>query len=253
MSENCVNAKTPLSDIRGKARETILENPYAPVIITFLYFLVKFSMTACFSTVFIPEALWAEILLKTISFLVNVMLGLLVAGRVRYFTLLSEGKNATVAALFSAFRKGPDRVLAGAFILELITLLCTLPGYIYSIFYPVSFSTTTENVTRALITLSLIVGGFLVSFLIRIPFMPLYYVLGDYVNMPLSKAIRMSFWLMKGNAGRYISLCISILPLLLLGYLSLGIGFLWISPLIQSSYAHFYLDLVLQKQRNNAE
>ena len=181
------------------------------------------------------------------------MLGLFVAGRIRYFTLLSEEKEASILSLFSAFRKGPDRVLKASLILQGIPFLCTLPGFVYSVFVPISLEYTPDNAKNAAIALSMVAVGTVASYLISIPFMPLYYILGDYVNMPLSKAVRMSFWLMKGNYFRYIGLCISLLPFFVLGFISFGVGFIWISPFIQSSYAHFYLDLISQKQQNNSE
>ena len=248
MSETTAMNKKRLSEIRGLARETILNNPYAPVLITLVYYVVKFSVTMCFSGVLLSDAIWAQILLKCISFVINIMLGLLVAGRIRYFTLLSEDKPAGFGALFSAFRKGPDRVLKASFLLQGIWFLCSLPGFIYSAFYPVTLDASPEDMPHMIITISLLLAGYLAAYLITVPFMPLYYILGDYVNMPLSKAIRMSFWLMKGNFFRYVLLSISMLPMLLLCFLSLGIAFLWISPFIQSTYAHFYLNLVAEKQ-----
>lgn len=249
MNDTVSISKTRLSDIRGLARETVLNNPYAPVLVTLVFYVFKFGVSACVGSMLISEAIWAQVILKIISFVVNVMLGLMVAGRIRYFTLLSENENATFASLFSAFRKGPDRIIKASFILQGIYFLCSLPGFVYSVFYPVTTEFTPENNMHMTVAFSLIAAGYLAAFLISVPFMPLYYILGDYVNMPLSKAIRMSFWLMKGNYMRYVGLCISLLPVLFLGILSLGIAFLWISPLIQSTYAHFYLDIVKQKQQ----
>ncbi|MBR4581635.1 MAG: DUF975 family protein [Lachnospiraceae bacterium] len=250
MNDASPAVKTSLSDIRGLARETILDNPYAPVLITLIYFVFKFGFSMCFGGILLSDALWAQVVLKCISFIVNVMLGLLIAGRIRYFTLLCEDKNPFFGDLFSAFRKGPDRVLKASFVIQGIWFLCSLPGFIYSAFYPVGFDNTPENLKHTTITLILILLGYLIAYLVTVPFMPLYYILGDYVNMPLSKAIRMSYWLMKGNYFRYIGLCISMIPLIILCILSFGITLLWISPFIQSTFAHFYLDLVNQKQKS---
>ena len=236
--------KTPLSEIMARSRETTVNHPYGPVIVTLLFFCIQCTMFFCSSTFAISEALWAQVMYKVLSFFVNVMMGLFVMGRARYFTLLCEEKDPTIVNLFLGFRNKPDRVLLATCIFEGIYFVCTLPAYIYSFYYPLS----TEDMYHTTIAFGLLLAGNVLGFLITIPFEMLYYVLGDFINLPFKKAVRFALWLMKGNYMRYIGLYISLLPFVLLGWLSLGLGFLWISPLIQSAYAHFYLDLVKQKQ-----
>ena len=250
--------KTPLSEIHALSRETTLTNPYAPIVVTLLFFSFKFALSACSGSASLPNALWAQILVKCFSLLTEVFFGLFVAGRIRYFTLLCEDRDATVGNLFHSFKKGPDRFLAASAIFQGIPFLCTLPAYVYSVFHPiiVDVSGTIPKLSRedliqvGIITLILLVGE-IIGFLILIPFMPLYYIIGDFDKISISKAVRMSFWLMKGNKMRYIGLCFSMIPFFLLGYLSFGLAFIWISPYIQCGFAHFYLDLMKQKQDGN--
>ena len=53
--------------------------------------------------------------------------------------------------------------------------------------------------------------------------------------------------LMKGNKWRYFLLALSFLGWILLGILSLGIGFFWIIPYIETTTAAFYYDIKAQK------
>ena len=174
----------------------------------------------------------------------NVMMGIFVMGRIRYFTLLNEEKEPGIVTLFLGFRKKPDRVLLAACIFEGINFIATLPAYIYSFYYPL----TMDDMVHTAIAFGLLILGYLVGFICTVPFFALFYVLGDFVNLPFPKAVRFALWLMKGNFFRYIGLEIRLIPFEILGWLSLGLGFLWISPFMQSAYAHFYLDLVKQKQ-----
>lgn len=236
--------KTPLSEIRARSRETTVNHPYAPVIVTFLFFCIQCTIFVCSSFFAISDALWAQLLYKVLSFFMSVMMGLFVMGRTRYFALLCEEKEPGILNLFLGFRSKPDRVLLAACIFEGIYFITTLPAYIYSFFHPLSI----DDVYHTSIAFGLLFLGYAAGFFITIPFEMLYYVLGDFINMPFKKAVRFSLWLMKGNYMRFLGLTISLIPFEILGWLSLGIGFLWISPLIQSAYAHFYLDLVKQKQ-----
>jgi uncharacterized membrane protein len=52
---------------------------------------------------------------------------------------------------------------------------------------------------------------------------------------------------MKGNKWRYFLLALSFLGWILLGILSLGIGFFWIIPYIETTTAAFYYDIKAQK------
>ncbi len=235
----------PLSEIRANARETMLENPYSPVVVAFLFFMIKFALTGCSLFFTLGEDLWMQWAAKIGNLLIDVFIGLFVMGRVKYFTVLCEGKEkASINLLFSAFRSGPDRVLFASLFFEGISFVFSIPAFIYSLYYPLSFGKTKEM----LIAFAILFAGSLCSFLVYLFFMPLYYVMGDFPNMSFSKSLKMSVWLMKGNHLRYLGLCISLVPLMILGTVSFGIAFFWISPVLQSAYAHFYLDLIKQKQ-----
>ena len=52
---------------------------------------------------------------------------------------------------------------------------------------------------------------------------------------------------MKGNKWRYFLLALSFLGWILLGILTLGIGFFWITPYIETTIAAFYNDIKAQK------
>ena len=240
-----MKTKTRLPIIRGLARNTILEHPYAPVIISLVYFAITgllYGSAALFS---LGEGLVPFILYQIITLLMQVMVCVFDIGRRKYFVELGEKKEAPMLMLFAAFRGNVPTVLGAAFFLMGIRFVLTLPAVILSYVHPIS----TENLKESAIIVGLMLLGHLFAYLATVPFFPLLYLIGDFKSMPLGKAMRMSLWLMKGNFFRYIGFAISMIPLTLLGYLSFGLGFLWISPLIQSSYAHFYLDLLHQKKK----
>ena len=238
--------KTSASEIRARARDTMLNNPYVPVIVTFVFFLISLVLNSCTAFFTLGEELWMIWSAKIAGLIFAVFTGLFSLGRIRYFTVLCENKSeATVGMLFCAFRSYPDRILSASLFLEGIDFVFTLPGFIYSLYYPVSFT----QPKHLLIAFGILSAGHLIAFLITAAFMPLYYIMGDFTKISFPKALKMSSWLMKGNYFRYLGLCISLIPLILLGFVSFGIAFLWISPVIQSANAHFYLDLVNQKQQ----
>lgn len=241
------NGISPVKEIRGRARLTLMEHLNPSIGITLIYYMIYFVITLITALVSFEGSPLILILFELFSLAFHVFFALFTAGRAKYFTGIADNRNTAVKSLFSAFASNPGRIIGAAFIIEGVKLIFSLPGIVYSLTFP-------EGMNRLLywITLLLVVlAGKALGFLSLLAFMPLYYILMDFPNMPLSKALRMSVWLMKKNKMRYVGLLIGFLPLTIVGLLSFGIGFVWISPLVQCAAAHFYLDLLKQKQSKN--
>lgn len=71
-----------------------------------------------------------------------------------------------------------------------------------------------------------------------------YYLLLDFPDKGAIKIIRSSFRAIKGHRRRFFLLQCSFIPLYLLCELTLGIGFLWLTPYIHMTLVLFYLDMM---------
>ena len=69
------------------------------------------------------------------------------------------------------------------------------------------------------------------------------YILRDDPNISYNDAIELSMEMMDGNKWRLFLLDLSFIGWYLLALLTLGIGFLFLTPYIESTYANFYEDL----------
>ena len=69
------------------------------------------------------------------------------------------------------------------------------------------------------------------------------YVLKDNPNMKSNEAIEESMRLMSGHKAELFLLGLSFIGWALLSLLTLGIGFLWLIPYMQTAFAYFYEDL----------
>ena len=67
-----------------------------------------------------------------------------------------------------------------------------------------------------------------------------FYILKDYPELKNNAAIELSMAMMKGHKFDYFCLTLSFIGWIFLGILTLGIGFLWISPYMTTASAHFY-------------
>lgn len=238
------NGTTPVGEIRGKARLTLMEHLNPSVGLTLIYFMIYLVLNLTTTLMAFEGTPLMLIIFEAFSLAAHVFFALFTAGRAKYFTGIADKRSVAVKTLFGAFSSKPGRIIGGAFIIEGVKLLFSLPGIVYSLIIPEGMNRLTYWITLLLV----IIAGKLIAFLALIGFMPLYYILMDFPNMSLKKALRMCTWLMKNNKMRYIGLLIGFVPLLIVSYLSFGIGLIWVSPLIQTASAQFYLDLIKQRQ-----
>lgn len=69
------------------------------------------------------------------------------------------------------------------------------------------------------------------------------YILAESNNTGILEAIKLSSQMMKRKKNHLFCLQLSFIGWFLLGIITCGIAFLWVSPYIQSSYAAFYIEL----------
>ena len=74
-----------------------------------------------------------------------------------------------------------------------------------------------------------------------------FYILAEDDSIGAMDALKKSKEMMDGYKWKYFYLCLRFLGWALLCILTLGIGYLWLLPYAQVSYAHFYEDIKDQK------
>ena len=88
-------------------------------------------------------------------------------------------------------------------------------------------------------TLLLIIPGIIAAFSYSLVF----YIMTDDPNIGAMEAIDKSKKMMYGYKWKFFCLCLRFVGWILLGILTLGIGFLWIIPYLSVCYAKFYEDI----------
>jgi uncharacterized membrane protein len=137
--------------------------------------------------------------------------GPLLLGCVTFFLFLSRKQEAKLSLLFEGFQNF-TRALVAYLLLILYVLLWTLLLIIPGIMAALSYSQT-------------------------------FFILAENPKIEGRDAIRRSKAMMVGNRWKLFCLFWRFFGWCLLGILSLGIGFLWIIPYMQTSLARFYDDL----------
>lgn len=178
-------------------------------------------------------------LFEIISFILTIFLQLFQVGICLFYLKINCGQHASLTDIFYGFSSNSNTGLKISLLFTSISYVCMLPHTILE--YYNSF--TQEVIDFKILYLVLLIGN-IITQLFTIPFSQCYYLLLDFPNRTAKEIIRYSFSIMKHNFGRYLLFILSFIPLVLLSFLSFGIGLLWVLPYMQSSLASFYLDII---------
>ena len=137
--------------------------------------------------------------------------GPLILGITLFFLSLSRRREAKLEQLFEGFQRftqGLTTYLLLLLFIILWTLLLVIPGIVAAFSYSMTF-----------------------------------FLVADDPQLSGREALRRSKALMYGNRGKLFCLFWRFFGWFLLGIISLGIGFLWIIPYLQTTLARFYDDI----------
>ncbi len=188
------------------------------------------------------QSIFGVVLTLALSLLFAVILNVLQVGSALFFLNVACGQPHSLSNLFYGFREQSNKCLAISGIICGLLFLFELPAQIYSL------QTAAANTFSSLLSFY---GLELLAQLLFLPFSlalsQCYYLILDYPNLSAIETVKMSLRIMKGNKLRLFILQLSFLPLMLLSYLSFAIGFLWLTPYMQMTFALFFLDLMAPK------
>ncbi len=231
---------------------------YGTVIgILFLHLLCIFPLSAIVA----PFLEISYVIYIPLSFLVDIFCGFFIAGEALVYLKLACGQRPSIDDLFYYFH-GPysqkgSKVVRTQVVLGIVSVLCTIP---YTLAGRIMLSSVTVSGLSAqnelpfspalfLLYSILLVAGCAVNVFVQLLLSQIYYLMLDfpeYTAVQLIKKVAPA--LMKGQKARLFYIQLSFIPLMLLCLLSFGIGFLWLYPYMQATYANFYLDLVKKKK-----
>lgn len=247
--------KTPSSELKRRAKQT-LKGRYGLCIGTmFIVYAVVFTIVLIyFGAVFSLELAKASfftsgngkatfIIFRGAAFFAYVVMlslvGLLTPGISRIYLNLCTGQPARVSDLLYAFQNKPHKFLGFYFMTILIRIVWGIP---YFVVFAVSIITDFIPVMTVLTVLMYLLWLFGALFTMLFLSQSMF-ILIESPDKKVFASFRKSADMMKGYKGSLFYLYLSFFGIIVLGYCSFGIGFLWISPYIQCTLTEFYLDL----------
>lgn len=171
----------------------------------------RYKMDSSVFRMFLLILLGVISIILVYSILAFMIGGAIQLGMITFFISLHQGEPASVSDLFSQFHsfgKALGLRIVTIFFIWLWSLLLVIPGLIAAFRYSMA-----------------------------------PYILAENPDIGIMEALDLSKQMMSGNKLRLLFLGLSFFGWMLLGVITGGIAYLWISPYIEAAYAAFYLDI----------
>ncbi|MBQ8597426.1 MAG: DUF975 family protein [Lachnospiraceae bacterium] len=210
----------------------------------FIHMLCITPLTFAVTSLFAANTLMNLVLSTIASFLISLVSGLFIAGEAYMYLKIACNRPVTIGDLFYGFQHENQKVITLQAVIAGISVLTSLPAS------AVGFLSTMnpENNTLNNIYIFLFVLGLVIDLIISLMLSQAFFLMLDFPNYTPKQLLTKSIQLMKKNKWRLFRVQISFVPLVLLGYLSCGVGLLWVQPYMMATEANFYLDLIKKKQ-----
>lgn len=165
---------------------------------------------------------------------------ILMVGYVRLCYRIAVGEECEIGDLFFAVKNHFPRYLGLMSLLTLYSILSCLPGLLLWIFFSAG-----GNIGAGFLV------GYILLLVVPVTVLSRYamalFVLVEDPEMKVMEAMRFSKDLMQGNIWRMIRLEFSFLGIFMLGYLTFGIGYIWIMPYVVCANVRLYLTIKEEK------
>ena len=177
-----------------------------------------------------------------INFIIVLFGTILTVGQCSFYLNIACDGPYQFSDLFTGFKVHPNKTIITQLIIQILTTLPFIPAIVVMVIAVYA----DEMVLFFLLGCILFILGTGISWWISLKYSQVYYLLLDFPDYSAKELLKMSWKLMKGNAGRLLYLQVSFIPITLAGLLSFGIGLLFVLPYQNMTYTLFYLDLITE-------
>jgi len=155
-----------------------------------------------------------------------------------YFLNLACGFPCTFQDLFYGFRNNTDKALILAAVYTALSFLLEPYTYLANLYL------RTGDLKWGIYTCLVLAVSMIIYVPLSLMLSQAVFLILDFPDATVPELLRMSIKVMKGHKGRLFYLEASFIPLIMLAYCTLGIGFLWLYPYMKMTSTLFFLDIM---------
>lgn len=239
--------------MKAKAREQLIGN-YGPIIgATLLILIISTIASNIVNPMGIAPLSPARTLIYyAAAFIILWLTEFFYVGLYHMHLNAARGKEISIAQLAFPIRNGSNRFLGVSFVLTIISFVVVIPNQIIMNRSTALLYGTPEEITAASAGMTVmsiatcIVAIVIMIIMLGLSLAPMLMI--DNPSMNTMEALSESWRYMKGNKWKMFVLALSFIGLCLLGLLSFGIAYIWITPYMQQSTIVFYETVVQPAQ-----
>lgn len=179
------------------------------------------------------------VLYAAILFILGLIATTLVVGELTIYFAFGAGLPARVFDIFKGLKEYPDRIVLTGIALFVICYGWFAPAVVALFMY-----VRNPGSTYLILFVGLLVIAAFSSIYVSIVTSQSFYVLLDFPELTVTEIIKTSGRMMEGRKLALVRLYVSFIPMAILGFLSAGIGFIFIEPYFKSTLTAFYVDIV---------
>ncbi len=178
------------------------------------------------------------IVVVSMIFLV-VLVSLFTPGNLKIYLNISENKPVHISDLLYGFKNKPHKFIGLNLIMFLIAMVWSIPYYVVMVVAEITNYIPVMIVLLIITYLLLLIGVTITSLYLS----QAAFIFVEAPDKGIFKCFKESVEMMKGNKGSLFYINLSFMGLVLLGYCSFGIAYLWIMPYITATLTEYYNEL----------
>ncbi|MFR8547908.1 MAG: DUF975 family protein [Lachnospiraceae bacterium] len=229
--------KTTNRELKFHARVLLSGKTGFLVLTTLLITFFDFGLDYIVDAAILPTGgLFNQILYYGCGLLCNMVYYILFAGLMHIYLNICRGRQVKISDLFCVFSDRPEQIAIYSILQYILSMVLSI-----SMQWSLSGILYAKEALLPFIIVPILLS--VVNLWIQLCLTPVLFLYCDDPSKTAVQLVRESWSLMRGSKGKLFFLEFSFIGLMILGMLSLGIGFLFVRPYLFLSQALFYLNL----------
>ncbi|MBQ9140818.1 MAG: DUF975 family protein [Lachnospiraceae bacterium] len=205
------------------------------ILVSCITYLITFLVTGSMPT----QTTTQYVIYSLVTGIISVFLGVFQTGTSLFYLNIACGQPYRLEDIFYGISNQPSRSITVSLANTLANWVCLTPTQIFLLLFMNS-----ESITYLMLMFVATGVGLLIYVPVSLAISQSFYILLDFPEYTGKQALAASWKLMKGHKGRLFYIQVSFLPLMILSFLSCGLGFLWLTPYMNMTYTLFFLDIM---------
>ena len=228
-----------ISVIKADSREFLLDKYSSFVPLLLLYFLMELAASLLPDLFFSYDDIFNEVGRMGTSFILSVLFGLAGVGLIKAALDSVRGMPVAPGTLFYAFKNRSNRFVIVQLIFTAIQTVLILP------LIPLNKYAVASGMTALryyIFYVAIQLAAIFITMLLTLRLVWAFYFMLDDLSLDAIPALKKSLAFTKGRTLEILLMKLSFIGMFFLAYCSLMIGFLYVRPYAEVTYAKYYLE-----------